>query len=690
MADKEVEDRLKSFIESDNIAALLIEAGDTDLVEKIGRRAVEQYELDDADEKRVEKKKKWKEAKKIAEQVIEQKNVPYENSANVKYPLLTQAAIDFNARAYPAIVQGNEVCRPKYFGNTQADFDQETVQGLQQQIQQIQQAPTNSQAEQQMKFQALQQAEAQAAAMNEELARFQEKQERGERACKYMNWQLFYEMETWDSDTDHLLLRVALFGEYYRKVWPDSNGVLNSKILSPEELVFPSTAQTVKQSPRKTEIFALYPNEIETRIRSGFFLDFPYDKDTDEPLEFIEQHRREDLDGDGYPEPYVVIIETKNNSVARIQANYQFESIIANDSGDVQEIIEEQYYVKYPFIPSLDGSFYCTGLFDILYPINDTLDTAFNQLLDSGKLSNSPPVFIDNGLKMKSGGSGTIKYRPGEATKVNTPAGKSVRDSVYVMEFAGPSDVLFQMLSLLLDSGKSLSGSTNALEGNIPMNAAPTTVMASVEQGLRVFTGIYKRLHRSVAQELNLIRRFNHINSRQDNYENVVDRRIGEDDFSQADFDYVPVSDPEVVTDMQKAAKGQFLMQFMNDPFFDQKALRERILEGGGVSDIDELIVDGTTMQDQIEMLRLGIQQTEAQNRQQELQIEAGKLAQKDKEIDIDRQTKKAQSFERFTSGMKNLSEIEKAAHDMSIDEVDQLMNALTNRRNTLNGGQLN
>ena len=50
---------------------------------------------------------------KLASLVKEDRNYPFKGSANVKYPLVTSAALQFNARAYPAIVpvdQDRAVC----------------------------------------------------------------------------------------------------------------------------------------------------------------------------------------------------------------------------------------------------------------------------------------------------------------------------------------------------------------------------------------------------------------------------------------------------------------------------------------------------------------------------------------------------------------------------------------------------
>ena len=44
---------------------------------------------------------------KLAKQIREERNYPWPNSSNVKYPLLSTAAMQFSARAYPSLVPSN-------------------------------------------------------------------------------------------------------------------------------------------------------------------------------------------------------------------------------------------------------------------------------------------------------------------------------------------------------------------------------------------------------------------------------------------------------------------------------------------------------------------------------------------------------------------------------------------------------
>jgi hypothetical protein len=51
----------------------------------------------------------------------------------------------------------------------------------------------------------------------------------------------------------------------------------------------------------------------------------------------------------------------------------------------------------------------------------------------------------------------------------------------------------------------------------------------------------------------------------------------------------VPVSDPAMVSDMQKAARAQFLQGYQNDPHMDPIAIRKRVFDSASVENPDEL-----------------------------------------------------------------------------------------------------
>src|SRR5229473_3780400 len=114
--------------------------------------------------------------------------------------------------------------------------------------------------------------------------------------------------------------------------------------------------------PRISEEIRYYPLEIEEMVRAGTFLAPPSGKyqvdisgdrtqgplssqgsqnvdDQDAPIEFIEQHRWWDLDGDGYPEPLVVTFHKSTGFVARIVARFDADGVHVNlRTGEITKI----------------------------------------------------------------------------------------------------------------------------------------------------------------------------------------------------------------------------------------------------------------------------------------------------------------------------------------------------------------
>ena len=90
--------KLQDAINEVNIATKLSEE---DLL-KIGRDVVDGYATDEAS------RKHWKdnleEWTKMALQVADKKTFPWPNASNIKFPLLSTAAMQFSARAYPTLI----------------------------------------------------------------------------------------------------------------------------------------------------------------------------------------------------------------------------------------------------------------------------------------------------------------------------------------------------------------------------------------------------------------------------------------------------------------------------------------------------------------------------------------------------------------------------------------------------------
>jgi chaperonin GroES len=622
-ADKK---RLKQILDAGNVAEIL----DEDQLGRIGTQVVSMYEVDEGDGVRQSKMDKWREGQKIVQQIIEVKNTPFENASNVKYPMLTTACIQFNARSYPQIIKGNSVVRPQLVGVSK--------------IPELPDLPADAPPEVQEQYKALQ----------ERVQKMKAKQAKADNACEYMNWQLFNELVEWEADTDRLLLMLPLYGDMFRKVWHSkSKGRLESRLISPEHLILPCNAPSLDESPRISECFYLYPNQIEERIRQGDYLAIPYHDDDDKPHELIEQHCWYDLDEDGYKEPYIVIVHRETGKVCQILANFTMESVQGNGKGEVSSITPIKHYQHYQFIPSSDGSIYGLGFFDILYPINETINTTINMLLDAGRLANSNSGFIAREARIKRG---SIKMQVGEWTSVPVK-GDDIRKGMVPLQFPGPSTALFQLLGFMVEVGKDVANIKDVLMGEQRPNQTATATLALIEQGTKVFSAIHKRIYRALKGEFDIIRRWNVLVLDQSQYEEVMDLPVKKEDFDDVGYDFVPVADPEVATDMQRMGRAEFLLSFRGDPYINQMEIRKRVLDAANIEDPDDLIQEPAqsveVLQQQVQQLQQQLQksgQMQIHYRAKELELKERELALKEAKNPADIAAQKAAALDRVAS----------------------------------------
>jgi chaperonin GroES len=555
---------LLEIIASENVATLLKD----NIVDEIGRKVVDEYEIDKAS--RRDWDKKMEDAMDVALQVSKPKSFPWPKAANVKYPLLTVAAIQFAARAYPAIVNNASVAACKVVGRDDG------IPVLDESGQMVPDPRSDPQAPVPL-WQVPPGA----------------KRDRGDRVARHMSWQLTDEMVEWEEDTDRLLHILPITGVVFRKLWFDKVKQRNcSQIVPPNELIINYKASNMRDAPRMTHEFPMYPNKIEERVRAGVFLEqdlgVPDGTDPDAPHDILEQHRLLDLDDDGYKEPYSVTVHKQTGKVLRILPRFSSEGVVYTGE-NVAKIVPHTYFVKYGFIPNPESAIYDLGFGMLLNPINQTVNSVLNQMLDAGTIQTAGGGFIGNGLRIKGG---AVRFTPNEYKRLET-SGQKIADSIYHMQHPGPSPVLFQLLGLLIDAGKEISSVQDVLMGDTGGNEqTATTTLALIEQGMKTFSAIFKRVHRALGVELGVIYDLNRRFLDPEGYFTVLDNTeaVAQQDYATGDFDIVPLSDPRMVTDMQKAGRADFLRGFIGDPFFDQMKIRGMILDAANIEKDDLLV----------------------------------------------------------------------------------------------------
>jgi len=584
--------KIEDILESVNILNLYSDeenGEDEKYIYSIGGDASKGYEADLASRKEFEiLLSNWT---KLALQIVETKTYPWKDASNIKYPLLATAAMQFAARAYPSLVPSSgKVVNCKVLG-----YDPDG-----------------------------------------------EKQNRAARVSKYMSWQVLDEMEEWEEEMDRLLITLPIAGTVFKKTYWDSEKERNvSCVVMPKDLVVNYWAKDLDSAERITEVFQLNKRKLEERIRAGLYIEDdklgdpeidlvsnktsdPYaniQPPTDDTTPYIicEQHAFLDLDQDGYAEPYVITFEKNSKCVLRIVARFSKEDVKMDEYGKIIRIVPQQFYTKYGFVPNPDGGFYDIGFGRLLGPINEACDSLINQIVDAGSMSNMQAGFIAKGLRMKMG---EAAFRPGEWRVVNA-TGQDLKAGIMPLPLKEPSKVLMELLHFLLQSGKELASVAEIFVGKMPgQNTPATTTMASIEQGMKVFTAVYKRVYRAMTKEFRKLYSLNKMYLNPQTEVEFMGIPMEQSDFQGSTNQIEPAADPASISQQEKQEKVKAMMQLMPMGVIAPMEFAKYYLDAYEIPSPERFLMEPQPKVDpQAEKIQMEAQiaQQESQGRMQEL-----------------------------------------------------------------------
>jgi len=405
-----------------------------------------------------------------------------------------------------------------------------------------------------------------------------------DRVQEFMNFYIMNVMKDYDPEMDMLLFYLPLAGSAFKKVYYDN--VLNkavSKFVAPEDLIVPYEASDLSSAERVTHAISMSVNEIKKQQLSGFYIDADisensydsgesgveseidklqgikagYAEDRDHTV--FEVHTILDLQGfedageDGEPTglklPYIVTIDEPSERVLSIRRNYNEGDPYAN---------KINFFVQYKFLPGL--GFYGLGLSHMIGGISKASTSILRQLIDAGTLANLPAGFKARGMRIRDEDE---PLQPGEFRDIDTSGG-SLRDNLIPLPIKEPSNVLMQLLGILVDSGKRFAAIADTNIGDASGNMPVGTTVALLERGTKVMSAIHKRLHYAQRLEFQLLAKvFAEYLPQDYGYETGT----GPGAIKQTDFDdridVVPVSDPNIFSQSQRITLAQELLQMV-------------------------------------------------------------------------------------------------------------------------------
>ncbi len=533
----------------------------------------------------------------LAMQLQKDKNFPWPGAANVAFPLVTIAALQFHSRAYPTLIQGTDIVKYRVIGED----------------------PTG------------------------------EEKKRADRIGGYMSYQLLEEDEPWEEGHDRLTINLPIVGSAFKKSYFDGGeGHNTSEFVMSNDLVMDYYAKSVEKCARKTHVFPLYRNEFHEGILTGIYLDYREEEwyqadarpltqvetqridnragviqpqsDETTPFTVLEQHLWLDLDGDGYSEPLIITIEANTRKVIRIVTRFDRESDIKRNAKDeIIKINAVEYFTRYEFIPSPDGGIYGLGFGILLGPLNESTNSLINQLIDAGTMSNSAGGFLGRGAKMRGG---NITFAPLEWQRVDS-TGDDLKKSIFPLPVREPSTVLFQLLSLLINYTNRISGTTDTMVGENPgQNTPAETTQTMVEQGTKIYTAVFKRIWRSMKGEFKKLYALNSMYLPEVTAFGAEGGKILREDFLGHSERVCPVADPNIVSEKQRMNQAQALKQAaMSTPGYNLKAVEHNYLRAMHIDGI-EMFYPGPDKVPPLPNPKMSIEQMKLEGKKAQLDLD--------------------------------------------------------------------
>jgi chaperonin GroES len=597
---------LEKLQDSENINELLSEEESNTL----GNDIIDWFRADDAS--RQKWKDKMEEATKLALQVTEPKSYPWPKASNVKFPLITIASTQFAARSYPALVKSPDLVKFRVQGRDDGT-----------------KAARASRISQHMSYQLL-----------EEDERWEEDMDKALLALPILGcvFKKSYYDKTKGHNCSNLVLPKQLVVHYYAKSIEDAERKTEVYSMSERKIRERQLRGIFSEAELGPVAGWQEPEEADERQGTSP----PFSANNDAPRTLLECHCYLDLDGDGYKEPYVVTVDKDSAKVLRVVSRFKSvtteqavkieelqkrmrafaeglpqleqgqqaspeqlelmrraEATITEMQAQVQKLAEEkptvlkidpiEYYTKYSFIPAPDGGFYDLGFGALLGPLNNSVNTLINQLIDSGSLQNQAGGFIGRGARMKGG---KFRFSPHEWKRVNV-AGGTLRDSIVPLPVNEPSPVLFNLLSLLISYTERTSSVNDAMVGENPGQNTPAYNMsAMLEQGMQVFNGIFKRVYRSMRSEFRKLYALNAVYLDQEQYFEYQDSDVEalRTDYTADPKDLIPAADPNAFSNKEKVEKAMMIKQNAQmTPGYDPIQVELKWLEAMDIPDAKQL-----------------------------------------------------------------------------------------------------
>lgn len=408
-----------------------------------------------------------------------------------------------------------------------------------------------------------------------------------DRAETFMNYYLTNMDKGYFADCDQELFVLPIDGSTFKKVFVDPvDGMPKSRFVRCDDFIVPFYVSDLQMSPRYIHRYKMTGEEIDMAVMRGTWMKSPLPSqdtvtegdidvkgksdrltqvlhDQDRLYTILEAHLMRDL-----PEGVDELVELDEDGDHTFMPSYVCvtieetrETVCINRLWDEEdpERTKEVWFSHKKFLPGL--GFYGWGFPHVIGALAEAATGAERALLDSALMAT-----MQGGFRAKDGAKkgDSLRIEPGVYKEVDATIDELSR-TFFNPPFKEPSPALFQMLQSIVQDARRFASITEVLVGTADNKAPVGTTIALIEQSMKLFTAIHKRIFAAAKEEFVQLARLIYRHAPFDVYPYFVKgegKQMMRSDFDSR-VDFIPVADPNIISSVQRIAIGQAVLELM-------------------------------------------------------------------------------------------------------------------------------
>jgi hypothetical protein len=332
-------------------------------------------------------------------------------------------------------------------------------------------------------------------------------------------------------DTEKMLFQAGFGGDGFKKVYtcPLRNRPVSESV-DADDLIVNQSATDLGNALRVTHRIMMKPSTVRRMQIVGAYRDIPLGQATapqpdaikeaqneqqgirpeglrnpkDQEREIYEcyceldipgfEHKDSDGKVSGLPIPYRVSIDRSDRKGLAVVRNYP------EPVGD-ELPVAKKVFVKFPFAPG--PGFYDIGLLHILGNTTNAATAAWRLMLDNGMFANFPGFLTAKASSRQN--TNIFRIPPGGSAQIETggmPIGQFAMALPYNTQ---QMPALMSLVTEIIETGRRIGGTAEVQVGEGRADVPVGTVLAMIEQAIKVMDAVHKRMYSAFAEEFQLL-----------------------------------------------------------------------------------------------------------------------------------------------------------------------------------------